>query len=229
MQPSVDNQLGGSYIMETQVMQVENVSCHTSISGLETVAHKYLKNHLNDLLNDKVYYTFKELFGSVNIDSMKEALPKVGIYNTIAGFIEEINSKYNMTLTFTCLEPCEVGHWAETFQMASGNREGPEPPRPWQIHEGPCRAEQLQPIQQQSQPVTEQPQQPALQLQHALADQQPTPPQVQVQQEEINRLTNMAAQWPAGEQHRVEDTYNFHKYQYTCNLSTPNMSLTMQD
>ena len=27
------NQLGGSYIMEAQVTQVENVSCHTSISN----------------------------------------------------------------------------------------------------------------------------------------------------------------------------------------------------
>ena len=32
MQPTVHNQLGGSYIMEAQAMQVENVSCHTSIS-----------------------------------------------------------------------------------------------------------------------------------------------------------------------------------------------------
>ena len=42
---------------------------------------------------------------------MKEALPKVNIYNdTIVMFIKEINSKYGMTLTFTQLEPHEVSH-----------------------------------------------------------------------------------------------------------------------
>ena len=58
MQPSVDNQLGGSYIMEAQVMQVENVSCHTSTSSLDSVEHEYLKN---ELLNDKAYNTFKRV------------------------------------------------------------------------------------------------------------------------------------------------------------------------
>ena len=71
--------------------------------------------------------------------------------------------------------------------------------------------ELLQPIQQLW-PVTEQPQQPALQLQPALADQQPTPPEVQVQQEEINRLTSVVAQWSAGDQHRVENTYSNHRH-----------------
>ena len=62
--------------------------------SLDAAMHEYLKNHFNELLNDKVYNTFKELFGSINIDSMKETLPKVSIYNdTIAWFIEEINSK----------------------------------------------------------------------------------------------------------------------------------------
>ena len=68
-----------------------------------------------------------------------------------------------MTLTFICLELCEVGHWAETFQVASGTNKGPKPPRPQQVCEEPCRAEHLQPIQQQLQSVTEQPQQPAVQ------------------------------------------------------------------
>ena len=74
MQPSVNNQLEGSYTMEAQVMQVENVSCHTSISSLTLLVHEYLKNNFNELLNDKVYNTFKELFENINIDSMKEAL-----------------------------------------------------------------------------------------------------------------------------------------------------------
>ena len=129
MQPSVDNQFRGSYIMETQVMQVENVSCQTSISSLDSVAHEYLKNHFNELLKDKVYNTFKELFGSINIDSMKEAFLKVSIYNdTIARFIKETNSKYGMVITFMHLEPCEV--------VASGNSKGCELPRPWQVCEG---------------------------------------------------------------------------------------------
>ena len=47
---------------------------------------------------------------------MKEALPKVSIYNSIiAKFVEEINSKYGMSLMFSTLEPHEVGHQAKTF------------------------------------------------------------------------------------------------------------------
>ena len=76
MQPSVDNQLGSSYIMEAQVMQEENVSCHTSIPSLHLVAYKYLKNHFNEFLNNEVYNTFKELYGNINIDSMKGAYTK---------------------------------------------------------------------------------------------------------------------------------------------------------
>ena len=42
---------------------------------------------------------------------MKEALPKVSIYNSmIAKFVDEINSKYGISLTFTTLEPNEIGH-----------------------------------------------------------------------------------------------------------------------
>ena len=81
-------------------------------------------------------------FGNINIDSMKEALPKFSIYNnTIAKFVEEINSKYSMTFTFTHLELCEVRHWAKMFQVASGNNEGPEPSQPQQVPEEPHRAE----------------------------------------------------------------------------------------
>ena len=39
--------------------------------------------------------------GIINVDSIKETLPKVSIYNdTIARFVEEINSNYGMALTF---------------------------------------------------------------------------------------------------------------------------------
>ena len=84
-----------------------------------------------------VYNLFKELFWSKNVDSIKDALP-VSIYNnTTARFLDEINSKYGMALTFACLEPCEVGHWAETFQVAKGNMEGPGLPLPQQIPKVP--------------------------------------------------------------------------------------------
>ena len=120
--------------------------------------------------------THLELFGSINIDSKKEALLKGSIYNdTIARFIEEINSKYGMALTFMHLEPCEVGHWVETFQVASGNSKRPKPPTKQQVYKEPHRDEQLQPILQQLHSGTEQPQQPALEPQPALEDQQPTP------------------------------------------------------
>ena len=51
-----------------------------------------------------------------------------------------------------------------------------------------------------------------------------TPPSVQVKQEEINRLTNVAAQWSAGNQQMVENNYNAHIYRYTHNGSMPKMS-----
>ena len=79
--------------MEPQVTQIENVSCNNSISSSDWITQEYLKNHFNKWLNDKVYNTFKELFEGINIDSMKEVLPKVSIYNSIiANFVDEINS-----------------------------------------------------------------------------------------------------------------------------------------
>ena len=81
---------------------------------------------------------FKELFGSINVDSIKEALSKVSIYNnTITRFVEEINSRYGMALTFTHLEPCKVGHLAEMFQVTKGNKEGPGLLLPQQVPEVP--------------------------------------------------------------------------------------------
>ena len=88
--------------MESQVTQVENVTCNISISNSDAVTQEYLKNHFNEQLNNKVYSTCQELFEGMNIDSMKEALPKVSIYNNIiAKFIGEINSKYGMAVMFT--------------------------------------------------------------------------------------------------------------------------------
>ena len=119
------------------------------------------------------YTTFKELFGSINVDSLKEALPKVSIYNdTIARFVEEINSKYGMALTFTHLEPCEVGHWAETFQVAKGNNEGPKLLQPWQLCQESIEQESYSPYNHNQSEPTQQPQykqsqQPVLQPQPA--------------------------------------------------------------
>ena len=57
------------------------------------------------MVNDKVYSTFRELFKGINIDSMKEALPKVSIYNNIiVKVVDEINPKYGMALMLTTLE-----------------------------------------------------------------------------------------------------------------------------
>ena len=81
-------------------MQAQNDSCHISVCSLDLEVHEHLKNHFNGHLKEKVYNTFKELFGSINVDSMKEALPKVSIYNdTIAKFLEEINLRYGMAVT----------------------------------------------------------------------------------------------------------------------------------
>ena len=73
-QPSVDNQLGGFYIIK---VQVQRDSCLVSVCSLDSGTQKYLKNHFNEHQNYKVYNTFNELFGSINIDSIKEALPKI--------------------------------------------------------------------------------------------------------------------------------------------------------
>ena len=95
---------------------------------------------------------------------MKEALLKVSIYNNIiARFVDEITSKYGMALTFSTLEPHEIGHWAETFQVASGNNKVPKSLRPQQACKEPHKSGQPQPIQQCSQTVTEWPQQLASQ------------------------------------------------------------------
>ena len=65
----------------------------------------------------KVVNTFKELFGNINKDSIKEVLPKVSVYNNIiAKYVEEINLKYGIELSFTQIEVSEVSTWAKTFK-----------------------------------------------------------------------------------------------------------------
>ena len=59
----------------------------------------------------RVYDTFKELFHNINVDSIKEALPKISVYNDIiAGYVKEINLKYGTVLSYTQLEATEIGH-----------------------------------------------------------------------------------------------------------------------
>ena len=66
-QAGVDSQLEGSYITTKQTQNEGNVS----LCSLESVVYEYLKNHFNKRLNDKVYDTFKVLFGNINTDSIK--------------------------------------------------------------------------------------------------------------------------------------------------------------
>ena len=90
-----DSQLGGSYITN---VQVHNDGSNVFICSLDSEAHENLKSHFNKGFNDKVYNMFKELFSIINIDSIKEVLPKIKEYNdTIARYVENINLKYGVT------------------------------------------------------------------------------------------------------------------------------------
>ena len=136
------------------------------------------------------------MFGNINTDSIKEALPKVSVYNNIiAKYVEEINLKHGIELSFTQLEASEVSTWAETFQVATTSKDKPDEQQPLQ----PSSFQQTQDTQHTQQP---------LQLEQLQQTQQqsPTPevitmpPQCQApllgdQQAEINRLTNVTAQW----------------------------------
>ena len=62
MQSNTDNSLGGSYIMEPQVTQIEKIRCNNSISSSDSITQEYIRNHFNEQLNDKVYNTFKSYF-----------------------------------------------------------------------------------------------------------------------------------------------------------------------
>ena len=106
--PMVDSQLGGLYIKN---VQVHNDGCNVSICSLDSEAHKNLKSHFNERLNDKLYSTFKELFSNINVVSIKEVLRKIRAYSeTISSYIEEINLKHGVTLRYTNLEVSEIGH-----------------------------------------------------------------------------------------------------------------------
>ena len=117
-----------------------------------SVAYEYLKNYFNERLNDKVYDTFKELFVNSNTDSIKEALPKVSVYNNIiAKYVEEINLKYGIELCFTQLEATDISHWPETSQEATNGKDQPEPQQPLQPQHT-LQPQQLSPPLQPEQP-----------------------------------------------------------------------------
>ena len=121
----VDNQLGGSYLTNAPI---HNDSSNISIYSLDSKAQDNLKMHFNERLNVKLYTTFKELFDHVNLDSIKEVLPKTDAYNnTIDQYVEEINLKYGMSLSYTHLEVPEVGQWVETFQVATLSNDAQQP------------------------------------------------------------------------------------------------------
>ena len=77
-QPIGNSQFGGSYITDTQA---HHDGSNMSFCSLDSEAHENLKSHFNERLNNKVYSMFKELFSNVNVDSIKEVLPKISIYN----------------------------------------------------------------------------------------------------------------------------------------------------
>ena len=77
--------------------------------------------------------------------------------------MEEINLKYGIELSFTQLEATEVSHWAETFQIATNNKDQAEPLQPLQPQHALQMQQLSQPLQQ------EQPQQ---------AQKQPSVPEV---------------------------------------------------
>ena len=80
-----------------------------------------------------MYSTFKGLFSNINVDSIKEALPKISVYSDIIPrYVQEINLKDGIALNCTHLEASEIGHWAETFQKAMSCNDHPKLQQPQQ-------------------------------------------------------------------------------------------------
>ena len=112
---------------------------------------KHLTNHFYEQQNVKILDTFKDLFNTVNVDSIQETYLKISVYNRIiAQYVEQTHIKYGLSLKFTELEAPEVGLRAKTFQVPGHNEDQQlpkeqerEPPTP-QAH---------QPHQQQVQKI----------------------------------------------------------------------------
>ena len=67
----------------------------------------------------------------MNMDSIKETLPKISVYNDITSkYIEEITLKYGITLNYTHLDASEIGHWAKTFHVAMSSNGQPKLEKP---------------------------------------------------------------------------------------------------
>ena len=120
--------------------------------------------------------------------------------NTVARYIEDINLNYGVALSYAHLEVSEIGHWTETIQVAALSNNQQQPQQPTQNQEQTLQVSTMA-----------------------------TQVQVQTgrdQQAEIDRLTNVAAQWSTGEPCRVDNSYvNNNKHQSSRQQSTPNMSL----
>ena len=122
----------------------------------------------------KVYSTFKEMFGNINLDSVSELSSKVQSYNKeIAKIIQEVNIKCGIILIYTVLEISEVPHWAEALQVLARLNAQPE----------------VQPTQV---PVPSPVEMPNFSV-------PPLPVNADLchQQAEINRLMQVAQQWSA--------------------------------
>ena len=82
---TAESQLEASCI---NILQVHQDSTNMSVCSSDSDAHENLKSHFNYRLSDKVNTTFKELFGNVNNNSVREILPKINEYNNeIAKFV----------------------------------------------------------------------------------------------------------------------------------------------
>ena len=115
MQPTTnESQLGASYLNNCIHQVVQNTSI--SMCSSNSYAHE-------NLTNDKIYTTFKEIFSNINLDSVSELSPKFQSYNKeIAKFIQVMNRKYGIKLDYTVLEISKVPHWAELGKTEHSTR-----------------------------------------------------------------------------------------------------------
>ena len=91
-EPSTDNQLGESYVVD-----VQHNGKHIPFHCTDAEECKHLTNHFIECLSDKIYNTFKDLFSNVNLNSSQETYPKISIYNKIImQYVEETNLKYGL-------------------------------------------------------------------------------------------------------------------------------------
>ena len=74
-------------------MDIQHSGKHIPFHCTNVDECEHLTNHFNEHLSDKVYNTFKDFFGNVNLNNIQETYPKNSVYNKrIAQFVEEKNS-----------------------------------------------------------------------------------------------------------------------------------------